>query len=358
MIIKYKIAVMSGFPQTEELRKIQLTGGSTYIISLPKKWVEGWGLKKGSLMRITRQDDLSFRVQSTELSMEEKTRKAIIKTSEEESSEALIQRFISTYLLGANIISIQKKSRIDSLKKMEIKRFTRKKLVGTEIITDYPEELTLQVLLNYSDLTINDALRRMGIIATSMHRDALIALENDDSLLLKEIIETDDEVDRFGLYSIRLLNVAVANNSVLQSSKLMSPRECLEYRLIIKSIERMADHAVNIAQNCLSLTMKELDENVVKALKDLVEKALIIFENSLDALFSQSYQGASDVIMAAKEIRDMEAEKTQTIMKHEAPDTVPLLRLILESIIRSAEYGADIAEAVLNMTVLKEISVN
>jgi hypothetical protein len=36
---------------SEELRKIQLTGGSTYIISLPKTWIDRMGLGKGSIVR-------------------------------------------------------------------------------------------------------------------------------------------------------------------------------------------------------------------------------------------------------------------------------------------------------------------
>ena len=38
-------------------------------------------------------------------------------------------------------------------------------------------------------------------------------------------------------------------------------------------------------------------------------------------------------------------------MKRAEPEELPALRLIIESISRTAEYGADIAETVLNMTV-------
>ena len=31
----------------EDVRKVQLTGKSTYIVSLPKRWVEEVNLKKG-----------------------------------------------------------------------------------------------------------------------------------------------------------------------------------------------------------------------------------------------------------------------------------------------------------------------
>ena len=42
---------------------------------------------------------------------------------------------------------------------------------------------------------------------------------------------------------------------------------------------------------------------------------------------------------------------TDKIIKIAHPEDVPALRLIVESILRTAEYGADIAETVLNMTI-------
>ena len=41
--------------QNEETRKIQYTGGSSYIVSLPKKWVQDLGLKQGDNVVILRQ---------------------------------------------------------------------------------------------------------------------------------------------------------------------------------------------------------------------------------------------------------------------------------------------------------------
>ncbi|TRO56011.1 AbrB/MazE/SpoVT family DNA-binding domain-containing protein, partial [Candidatus Bathyarchaeota archaeon] len=44
----------------EDLRKVQVTGGSTFIISLPKAWVEQMGLQRGSVIRISQKDDLTL----------------------------------------------------------------------------------------------------------------------------------------------------------------------------------------------------------------------------------------------------------------------------------------------------------
>ena len=48
--------------RNEEQRKLQVTGGSTYILSLPKEWVTRNQLKKGSLMVLCEEDDGSLSI--------------------------------------------------------------------------------------------------------------------------------------------------------------------------------------------------------------------------------------------------------------------------------------------------------
>jgi len=347
---------MSGSPPTEEMRKLQLTGGSTYIVSLPKSWVKQMGLDRGSLVSISKLDDLSLRIQPKGMDKGDRSRKAVIVISGEDSPDSVVRRVVSSYLLGYSIIQVKtSEKRFASRQRLSVKDITRKKLVGTEILSDLPQELTLQVLLSYSDLSVKDALRRMGIISASMHREALLTIGSDDRHLAREIISMDDEVDRFSLYIIRLLKVAVVDSLVLRESGLRSPRECLGYRLITKSVERMADHAVNIAYNSLALTLINVNEEIREELNAVSVLALNVFEEAMEALFDSDYAGADAVLDQAIEIRAMEAGAIQKIIKYAPQEDVPALRLIIESIMRTAEYGSDIAEIVLNMTIKGEI---
>jgi phosphate uptake regulator len=338
--------------RAEELRKIQVTGGSTYIISLPKDWVDQMGLKRGSIVSISQKDDMTLALSPKSTEAGDKIKRVIITPKDEDKPESIVRRVVSAYLIGYNIIQLKSThQRIDSAIRFAVKDFTRKKLVGTEILSDVPNELTLQVLLSYSELSVKDALRRMSIIAASMHRDAIAALTMDSPRLAREIISMDDEVDRFSFYIIRLLKSAVMDGHILKESGLNSPRECLGYRLITKSIERMADHAVNIAENRLTLTMQPINEDIVAELNRISGSALKVFEDALEALFDFNYAEADKVMESAEETRGMEAEVIHRIIKLASPAEVPALRLIVESIMRTAEYGSDIAEMVLNMTV-------
>jgi phosphate uptake regulator len=114
--------------------------------------------------------------------------------------------------------------RIDPEIRYAIKDFIRKKLVGTETLSDLPNELTLQILLSYAELSVKDTLRRMSIIAASMHRDAVQTMSSDNPRIAKEVVGMDDEVDRFSFYVMRLLSVAVMDAQVLKMSGIANTR--------------------------------------------------------------------------------------------------------------------------------------
>jgi phosphate uptake regulator len=319
-------------------------------------WVQQMGLDRGSLVNITKTDDMSIQIRPKDYEKEDTSSKAIIDISGGEDPKTIVRRLVSAYLVGYKIVQIRnQENRIDSDHRFAIKDFIRKKLVGTEILSDLPQELTLQVLLSYSELSVKDVLRRMAIIAASMHKEAIGTIGLDDSRLARDIIAMDDEVDRFSFYIIRLLKIAVSDSFVLRESGLMSPRECLGYRLITKSVERMADHAVNISTNSLSMTLSNLSEEVIAELGAFSDSAIAVFEEAMASLFNENYSVAENVLSGAEKTREMESEIVQKIIKNAPPEDTPALRLIIESIIRTAEYGADIAEVVLNMTIQSEI---
>ena len=343
---------MSGNEHLEELRKIQVTGGSTYIISLPKAWVDQMGLVRGSVVSLIQSDDMSLILRPKNNATPDNVKKSIITINQLDKPESVVRHLVSSYLGGYSIIQIHStEKRINPDTRYAVKDFVRNKLVGIEILSDLPDELTLQILLSYSELSVKDALRRMSIISASMHRDAVQTLSDDNPMIEKEVVGMDDEVDRFSFYVMRLLNVAVMDSHVLKESGIASPRQCLGYRLVTKSVERMADHASNIALNRLALNLVPINEGILKDLNRISQSAINVFEAAMAAFLDENYAEADRVIYSAEETRRMEAEVIHKIMKLAPAEDVPQLRLILESIIRTSEYGADIAETALNMTI-------
>jgi phosphate uptake regulator len=337
--------------KNEETRKLQITGGSTYVLSLPKMWITQTGLEKGSPLLVRQEEDGSLAILPPELRKLEKKEDALIKISPEDSSEAIIRKTVSVYLLGYNIIHIRAKDQqkeISSTQRNAVKTFARNMLVGTEIVTDTSKELTLQVLLSYPELSVPSALRRMSIITASMHKDAITALRNIDYQLAEDVRATDYEVNRFHLYIIRQLKIAIQNPRIITEIGLKVPQDCLGYRLITKMVERTADHATNIAKYVQRLK-KKLDEEFLQAIQEMNKVAISSFETAIDSLFKRDFRLADSVIAKANIIASLEKEALLSSKETDIEEAANI-RLVIESVRRIAEYSMDIAEVVLNMT--------
>jgi phosphate uptake regulator len=335
----------------EETRKLQFTGGSTYILSLPKRWVAQNQLGKGSVIKLREEEGGLLTIIPSDTATQQKSNEAYIKVAPKDSPDSVIRKTVSTYLLGYSMIHIkaEEQEQLSGKQRQQVKNFSRHMLVGTEIVTDTPQELTLQVLLSYPELSVQSALRRMSIITASMHKEAITALIKLDHQQAKAVMTTDDEVDRFSLYVIRQLKTAIESPRIIKEIGLQNARDCLGYRLVAKSVERTADHAASIAENVLSLKRRFGAETIEK-LETMSNIAISMFETAVEALFRQDFNLADGIMEKTKDVISIEKEAVISSQKGDVEEA-PHLRLIVESIRRTAEYASDIAEIVLNLTV-------
>ena len=146
--------------QNDDRRKIQFTGGATYIISLPKKWIEVNQLKKGSYIKLREEEDGLLTIVPPEAIVQGKLTKATIKMLASDDIELVKRKIISLYLANYNSILIKSETQFSTKQRYEIRNFVRRLLVGTEIVLDTPNQVMLQVLLTYPELTILNTLRR------------------------------------------------------------------------------------------------------------------------------------------------------------------------------------------------------
>jgi phosphate uptake regulator len=334
----------------EEVRKIQFSGKSSYTIALPKKWIEEMGLRPGDQITVAKQSDASLLLTHRENYVRGGRGEVTIEVSQKDSVGSLVRKLISVYLLGYNVLHVKaKEGRLTSTQRVVVKEAARRHLVGTEVVADSTEETTLQVLLSYPELSVENALKRMFLLTVSMHKDAIHALKRFDKDSAEGVVKTDDEVDRFNIYVIRQLQMAVQNDRVLNEIGLTTPRDCLGYRLIVKSVERVADHAARIAQGVLDLK-EPLDESILAKIMSLSDFALNNFEESGLALFKRDYDAADRIVGQVNIFEDMEKDILVTIGRDKPTEPYYTARLIVGDLRRTAEHSSDIAEIVLNMT--------
>ena len=351
----YDTAAVAGERNRPDFRKVQVTGGNSFVVSLPKTWVNDVGLRASDPVAVLVQPDSSLLIVPRRDIRAPSRSEAVLEASQGLDKDFLLRHFISYYLAGYDTIRITL-GRADGALRGFIREGIRRKLVGVEIIEESSGGILTQCLSGYVDLPLKKALERMAIIAGGMLTDSVAVLQAGGKGLATEVIERDDEVDRFYHFLLRQLNIAVRDRSVIQEIGLTSTRDCLGYRLVVKSVERVADHAAGIALQAEEL--QNLPETSAKKISEMTAIARKVFDSSISSLLRLDGKIAEDAIAKTKDVVQMEGKLSSEILAPRMSGAqVASTKLMLESIRRTAEYGSDIAEVAIDLTVAEPQSV-
>lgn len=339
---------------TKQTRKIQLSGGSTYIISLPKEWIEELKIKVGENVTVVKNSNESLTLFPREHSNDKNETIAIINSSQKDSGESVKRKIIAAYLAGYKTIQIKTKGmKIPTEHSRSVRDLVHSSMIGTEIVESSSDAITIQILTRLPELSFESALKRMYLMTTNMIKESIEALEEMDIPHADEIVNMDDEVDRFGLYMRRNLVLAVENQSVLEDMGLKRPSDCLEYRTIVSKIERIGDHASLIAKR-IKFVEDEIDSKIVIKIKKLSEKALQVFEDAITAVQNHDFQKGENVTESISHVINEEKEIMAKIKDAEKNSTV--IKFVLEDLRRIVEYSGDIAEIAIDENIQSIIS--
>lgn len=141
------------------VRRLQVTGRGSYIVSIPKHWVEEAGLGKGGRVEFSKQEDRGLLLTPYDNSKGDEDRAGCtISIAPDADREAVSRMIISLYVIGFSSIEIRSKSgTLPAAIRETIREVARGKLVGTELVTESSQSATLQVLLTRPQLLVPDA---------------------------------------------------------------------------------------------------------------------------------------------------------------------------------------------------------
>jgi phosphate uptake regulator len=324
-----------------ETRKVQVTGGSTYTVSIPKDWATENGVSTGSEVAFYPEGDSLFMTPRTGEEHSEGT----LDVGDLDGDE-LVRAVMIMYVSGFDVIALES-GRITTDQRRTIRKATQS-LVGLEVLEETGDRVVIRDLLDSSELSINNAVTRMRLIALSMLEDAVTALVDLDEDLARDVIHRDDDVDRLWMVVSRIFRATL--RSPRAAEELGVSREvCFDYQSAARQLERIADHATKIAHLSLNLD-GDLPEDVVDALEELHDDAATVTDVAMDALFLDDSDAATRQANEARESVqgiDSHARSIDQLLRDLDPTRAQLLGLIVDSLSRSADYGGNIAETAL-----------
>ncbi|GAB3693625.1 phosphate uptake regulator PhoU [Halorubrum pallidum] len=320
---------------------MQVTGGSTYTVSIPKTWATDNDVEAGTEIEFHPDGDSLF---LTPRSDAERTRGTL--DVSDLSGRALARAVTTMYVSGFDTIELT--SQDITTEQRSMIRDAVQSLVGLEVLEETRDQVVIQDLLDSSELSIHNAVTRMRLISLSMLEDAITALSERDHDLARDVIGRDDDLDRLWLVVSRIFRATLRTPKAVEELGL--PREaCFDYHSSARQLERIGDHATKIAH--LTLNIEEpLPEEVVDAVNDLHADAVEVIDAAMDALFDEDSEAATrraNEARAGVRAIDERVRAIDELLRDLDPTRAQLLGLVVDSVLRSADYGGNVAETAL-----------
>ena len=215
--------------------------------------------------------------------------------------------------------------------------------------------IELRCLISAAEMPLNASINRMYSLIASLTKDIILNVNTPESDLLEDIDEREAEVDALRYLVERQLSIALDSHLVASALKL-TRNQVVEYSNLARTLERMMDHAYQMAGLIRDAEQVEIDVEQPpiaqlvawqKALKQLMIN--IRTRNSFEI-----EEGRRILKSTQHEILEFENELVgaRRLSKEDL-----LLFRISESVRRLCAYARDFGEILLNLKLYDEIIV-
>jgi len=324
-----------------ETRKVQQVGGGTYTVSLPREWADDCGVEAGAPVYLYTHLDGSLVVRRRE---RDDSDLASTTTTVEGASPAVAGRQLrAAYTAGFERITLTAADEFTSEQRRVIGE-TARSFTGAEVAAESDDRITVRVLLDADDISIQQSVLQLRFNAVSM-QEAAVGMLADADADAAQVERRDDQVDRVFALIARHFNRS--QSDLEEIDKLGIDRRTLfRYYSVARQLERVADHAVEVAR-------------VADGVDDSLPPALVDDVVALAADARQLVADASDVVVngsgtdranATLDERDRVVERGRELARsvdEESPEVASPLTRTLHSITRTAEIAGNVAEVAL-----------
>lgn len=229
-----------------DVRKIIEFGRGSYVVSLPKGWLDKNKLRKGDVLNATQ--GLNEVIFSTSQIKPKSDPIKITIVADEKDMTRIEAEIVSAYLNNADSIEVLSKNLRTNA--MQIKNILRN-LSGMEILEQTSSKIFAKNLINLNEIALPTIIRRMDIITRGMIEDSIKSFEEN----YYESIRTRDwDVNRLFYLASRVIRAGLKDHREAQRLN-TSPLELQTSHLMILRLEKVADRQKRIARELQGCTI-------------------------------------------------------------------------------------------------------
>ncbi|MFW6002997.1 MAG: PhoU domain-containing protein [Halanaeroarchaeum sp.] len=329
-----------------ETRKVQLSGGTTYTISLPKKWAQEHGIDTGSVLALHPNEDSSLLIEATtDRATVDRTVTVDVSTT---TDKALSQRILALHAVGFDSVTLTDSTGHDAERRRVIEE-TLAELSGFELLEATDHRIKLTNLIAAENVDIRKSVFRLRLVMLSMHRDGLDAVIKGDAELARRVVSRDSEADKLFAMITRHFRRSLSN--LYEVQKLNHSRdELFEFYYAARQFERVADHAEKIATFALDLEAS-IPEQYADEFASLGRRTREIIDGAADAILTEAGIEAANGALAKYDcLQDQLDDVDRELYDHDVPREAYILGLVLDSLRRTADYGVNVATVAIEQS--------
>ncbi len=343
----------------EAARRLQRMGAVTVGVSLPRTWTGSRGLSVGSAVYLQPLGNGGIAVREGRPGST--ISRAVLPVSASEPAEHLFRRLVAAYLTGVSEFVLTESPAI-SVETRQIARTFARRTVQPEVVSEDGGRLVLRDVARGADLAIRPMLRRMFQLVLDLHRDAERTWDASAPPVEGAFDVRDDDIDRHAWLIERILSLRVSGEPVTAPTD-GSLEESLQHLLVSRALERIGDHAVQLAECGSRLKDEPVPAPFLDAITAYHAQVLENFEQAFRVVDAPDATRANEVIDTGEALRTMHATLSERFLARGgssrlSPMAIASLGLILQSIDRTAAYSEDIAQAGLDRALRRSIEID
>jgi len=198
-----------------EFRKLISFGKTSFVMSIPKAWVQKNKLSKGDLLSLEERDGTLVLSPKTDGPSKIEQKEIIIDTTGKEMNR-IVRETVSAYINNFNPIIVRGK---DLTEKAPEIRKALGDLIALEVMEQNSDRIVAKDFLNMDKISIESSIKKMDMIIRSILSDSKVLDIEQDYI---NIYHRDQDINRLNFLIYRAIKHALDNPDALKTYHLLS----------------------------------------------------------------------------------------------------------------------------------------
>jgi phosphate uptake regulator len=281
-----------------EIRKVQITGAGTFLVTIPKDWASRIGLEKGGAVAMELEGE---DIVVSSVNKRQTTQSRPLDIDKVQSRKMLELSIGAAYVQGHDVTEIVSKDKVLPEQKHWI-RETVDNLVGVEVAEEYSDRVVLQNLVDPRMFDLDKSMRKFSDSSLAVLRDAIESLRKGDIVLAQDAFERGYQSTKLYRLLMRLVLQILRNRRLRDELKTYDIDGLLARMLAVKDLGRSAYYAYRAAQHATEMETIP-HSTVMPVLEKMSTTTAHMQEDAFEAFMKKDLALASSVIDRMDEVR-------------------------------------------------------